>query len=87
MTLKKVAICAAALLAATITSQLAQAGSKGTPNSGASSFAPGHLPPVKGDPGHSGNAPGDLKHDLGLKNAKELAPGDLKHDLAPGKKK
>ena len=72
MTLKKIAICAAALVAATIASQLAQAGGKG----GVSASSPGHQATVPGDPGKSGNAPGDLKKDKGLPNAKELAPGD-----------
>jgi len=75
MTLKKLAICAAALLAATIASQLAQAGGKGS----VSASSPGHLtvPSGSGDPGKSANAPGDRKHDTGAQNAKELAPGDL----------
>jgi len=76
MMLKKLAICAAALLAATITSQLAQAGSKG----GASSSAPGRQPFGKTgqtEPGKSQFAPGDIKKDTpGTSNAKELAPGD-----------
>src|SRR5262249_6089056 len=40
MTLKKIAICAAALVAATIASQLAQAGSKGGPSPGGSGSSP-----------------------------------------------
>ena len=72
MMLKNLAICAAALVAATIASQLAQAGGKG----GVSSSSPGHQATVPGDPGKSGNAPGDLKKDKGLPNSKELAPGD-----------
>jgi len=75
MTLKKIAICAAALVAATIASQLAQAGGKG----GVSASSPGHLPPPSTgpvEPGKSANAPGDVKHDTGAPNAKELAPGD-----------
>jgi hypothetical protein len=44
MTLKKVAICAAALVAATIASQLAQAGGRGGgPNLGVSTSSPGHI--------------------------------------------
>jgi hypothetical protein len=78
MTLKKIAICAAALVVVTIASQLAQAGSKGSPSHGVSASSPGHLPPKSGDPGKSGNAPGDIKHDTGAANAKELAPGDQK---------
>ena len=75
MTLKKIAICAAALVVATIASQLAQAGGKG----GVSASSPGHLPPPStgpAEPGKSANAPGDVKHDTGAPNAKELAPGD-----------
>src|SRR5262245_60814590 len=76
MTLKKIAICAAALVASTIASQLAQAGSKGTPNHGVSSNAPGQQAPVPGDPGKSGNAPGDKMHDSSTAtNAKDFAPG------------
>jgi len=73
--MKKLAICVAALLAATIASHLAQAGSKG----GASSFAPGHQSFGKTgptEPGKSQFAPGDVKKDTGASNAKELAPGD-----------
>jgi hypothetical protein len=81
MTLKKIAICAAVLVAATIASQLAQAGSKGV-----SATSPGHLPPKSGDPGKSGNAPGDIKHDTGAANAKELAPGDQTSDQKSKKK-
>jgi hypothetical protein len=77
MTLKKIAICAAALVAATIGSQLTQAAGKGTPNHGASANAPGQQPPVSGDPGKSGNAPGDLKKDKG-EPAKTFAPGQKK---------
>jgi len=75
MILKKLAICAAALVAATIATQLAQAGGKG----GVSASAPGHqLPPSTGptEPGKSQFAPGDIKKDTGAANAKELAPGD-----------
>jgi hypothetical protein len=74
MTLKKIAICATALVVATFASQLAQAGGKG----GVSASSPGHLPPPSGpkEPGKSANAPGDIKHDSGAANAKELAPGD-----------
>jgi hypothetical protein len=83
MTLKKIAICVAALIFATISVNLAQAGSKGTPNLGASHFAPGHLPPPTTGPGKSGNAPGDIKNDTGAKDAKSLAPGSKN----PNKKK
>ena len=78
MTLKKIAICAAALVAATIASQLAQAGGKGGgPNLGVSASTPGHTTPPAGTHGKSENAPGDMKHDTtGAANAKELAPGD-----------
>ena len=78
MTLKKIAICAAALEAATIASQLAQAGSKGGPSPGVSGSSPGHITPPAGSHGKSENAPGDIKHDTGAANAKELAPGDQK---------
>ena len=74
MTLKKLGICAAALVAATIASHLAQAAGKGTPNHGVSTNAPGQQSPVAGDPGKSGNAPGDLKKDKG-EPAKTFAPG------------
>ena len=78
MALKKIVICAAALVAATVASQLAQAAGKGSPNHGVSANSPGHQPVPNGsdDPGKSGNAPGDIKHDTGATNAKELAPGD-----------
>jgi hypothetical protein len=76
MTLKKIAICGAALVVATIASQLAQAGGKG----GVSASSPGHTitqpAPPPTDPGKSANAPGDIKKDTGAANAKELAPGD-----------
>jgi len=75
MTLKLVAICAAALIAVTVASHIAQAGSKG----GASNFAPGHQSFGKTgptEPGKSQFAPGDIKKDTGASNAKELAPGD-----------
>jgi hypothetical protein len=77
MILKKFAICAAALIVATIASQLAQAGGKG----GVSASSPGHLTltpsPPPTDPGKSKFAPGDIKNDTpGVRNAKELAPGD-----------
>ena len=75
MTLKKLAICVAVLVAATVASHLAQAGSKG----GASNFAPGHQSFGKTgptEPGKSQFAPGDVKKDTGASNAKELAPGD-----------
>jgi hypothetical protein len=76
MTLKKVAICATALVAATIASHLAQAAGKGTPNHGVSTSAPGHNTTSQpGDPGKSGNSPGDLKNDAGDANAKGFAPG------------
>jgi hypothetical protein len=79
MTLKKLGICAAALVAATIASHLAQAAGKGSPNHGVSASTPGHEAPVAGDPGKSGNAPGDKMHDSGTAtNAKEFAPGDQK---------
>lgn len=76
MTLKKIAICAAALVAATMASHIAQAGGKG----GASSSAPGHQAFTKKtpqtEPGKSQFAPGDVKKDSGASNARELAPGD-----------
>jgi hypothetical protein len=78
MTLKKLAICAAALVAATIGSHLAQAAGKGTPNLGVSASSPGHqMPPSTGptEPGKSQFAPGDIKNDKDLKDAKSLAPG------------
>ena len=75
MTLKKIAICAAALVAATIASQLAQAGGKGSPNLGVSGSSPGHITPPTGTPGKSENAPGDIKQDKGAKDAKSFAPG------------
>ena len=45
MILKKIAICATALVAATIASHIAQAGGKGgnIPNLGASTSSPGHI--------------------------------------------
>jgi hypothetical protein len=71
MTLKKIAICAAWVVFATISAHLAQAGSKGV-----SSSAPGHSTTVQpGDPGKSGNSPGDLKNNSGAKDAKTFAPG------------
>jgi len=76
MMMKKLAICVAMLVAATIASHLAQAGSKG---GGASSFAPGQQSFGKTgptEPGKSQFAPGDVKKDTGASNAKELAPGD-----------
>jgi hypothetical protein len=76
MTLKKIAICAAALVAATVASHIALAGGKG----GVSATTPGHLPPPSGkatEPGKSANAPGDKMHDsTTATNAKEFAPGD-----------
>jgi hypothetical protein len=76
MTLKKLAICAGALVAATIASHLAQAAGKGTPNHGVSTSAPGHETPVSGEPGKSGNAPGDKMHDSTTPTtAKDFAPG------------
>lgn len=68
MTLKKIAICAAVLVAAT--------GGRG----GASSSAPGRQSfsstTSQTEPGKSQFAPGDVKKDSGASNAKELAPGD-----------
>ena len=78
MTLKKLAICAAALVTATVASHLAQAAGKGTPNLGSSASSPGHqVPPSTGptEPGKSQFAPGDIKNDKDLKDAKSLAPG------------
>jgi len=75
MTLKKIAICAAALVAATIASQLAQAGGKGSPNLGVSGSSPGHITPPTGTRGKSENAPGDINQDKGAKDAKSFAPG------------
>jgi hypothetical protein len=75
MTLKKVAICAAARVAATIASHIALAGGKG----GVSATSPGHttVPSGSGDKGKSANAPGDKMHDsTTATNAKEFAPGD-----------
>ena len=88
MILKKLAICAAVLVAATIASQLAQAGSKGGPSPGVSGSSPGHITPPAGSHGKSENAPGDIKHDTGAANAKELAPGpeeqeEVVFDVAP----
>jgi hypothetical protein len=75
--LKKIAICATALVVATIGSHLAQAGGKG--NLGVSASSPGHqVPPSTGptEPGKSQFAPGDIKNDTpGTKDAKSLAPG------------
>ena len=74
MTLKKISIWAAALVFATISAHLAQAGGRG--NLGTSTFSPGHnTTPQPGDPGKSGNSPGDLKNDSGAKDAKTFAPG------------
>jgi len=81
MTLKKISICATALIAATIASQLAQAGGRGSgPNLGVSGSSPGHTTtqpsPPPSDPGKSVNAPGDIKSDTtGATNAKQFAPG------------
>ena len=73
---KKLKICSAVLVVAALAIGQAQAGGRGgAPNLGASTFAPGQLPPIAGDPGKSGNAPGDIKHDKDLKDAKSLAPG------------
>jgi len=73
---KKLKICSAVLFVAALAIGQAQAGGKGgAPNLGASTIAPGQLPPVVGDPGKSGNAPGDIKHENDLKDAKSLAPG------------
>jgi hypothetical protein len=71
---KKIALCAAALVAAAIASQLAQAGGN---KGGVSANSPGHttVPTGSADPGKSANAPGDRSHDTGTP-AKELAPGD-----------
>jgi len=72
-TLKKIAICAAALVAATITTQLAQAGNKG----GVSASSPGHkMEAAKIEPpkGASTFAPGHVKP--ADSSAKEFAPGD-----------
>jgi hypothetical protein len=78
MSLKKLTICAAALLAATIASQLAEAGGKG----GVSAISPGHTTaqpaPPPNDPGKSANAPGDLKKDNPGTTAKSFAPGQKK---------
>jgi hypothetical protein len=68
-------IYSAVLVLAALTISQAQAGGRGSPNLGSSSFAPGHGTPVVGDPGKSGNAPGDIKNDKDLKDAKSLAPG------------
>src|SRR5215813_712652 len=78
MSLKKIAICAAALVAATMFSQLAQAAGKGATGVGHIPVPSGSGVPGK-DPGHSANAPGDIKHDKGIP-AKESAPGDVKND-------
>jgi hypothetical protein len=67
----------AVLVLAGLTISQAQAGGRGSPNLGSSSFAPGHGTPVVGDPGKSGNAPGDIKNDKDLKDAKSLAPGSM----------
>src|SRR5262245_10366621 len=78
MSLKKLAIYAAALVVAAIASHLAQAGGRSAPNLGVSASSPGHqVPPSTGpaEPGKSQFAPGDIKNDKDLKDAKSLAPG------------
>jgi hypothetical protein len=74
MSFKNIGVCAAALVFATMIVSIAQAAGSGGNKGGVSAIAPGRLPPVKGEPGHSGNAPGDLKP--AGSSAKELAPGD-----------
>jgi len=66
-TLKKIAICAAALVAAAIASQLAQAAGKSGPTP----------PPPAATHGKSVNAPGHNKP-AGEKNAEDVAPGEKK---------
>jgi hypothetical protein len=78
MTLKNIGICAAALVFSTMIVSFAQAGGSGGNKGGVSAIAPGHLPSVKGEPGHSGNAPGDLKP--AGSNAKDIAPGEQNRD-------
>jgi len=85
MSFKNIGICAAALVFATMIVSLAQAAGSGGNKGGVSAIAPGRLPPVKGEPGHSGNAPGDLKP--AGSNAKELAPGDQNSDQNSKSKK
>jgi len=78
MSLKKIAICATALVIATVGAHLAQAGGRGTPNLGVSASSPGHQEPsTKGptEPGQSQFAPGDVKQDKNLPNASSVAPG------------
>jgi hypothetical protein len=82
MTLKKLAICAAALVAGTIASQLAQAGGKGGgPNLGVSSSSPGHImQSTTPDPskGASTFAPGSTVKDEPAPRtggASDIAPG------------
>jgi len=75
MPFMKTAICTTALAIAMMSSQIAHAGSKGTPNHGVSTNAPGQLPPPTSGPGKSENAPGDIKKDSDLKDAKTIAPG------------
>ena len=81
MTLKKLAICAAALVAATIATQLAQAGGKGL-----SASSPGHITQsTTPDPpkGASTFAPGSKIEDGSTPRtggASQIAPGDAKSD-------
>jgi hypothetical protein len=65
--LKKIAICAAALVAAAIASQLAQAAGKSGPTP----------PPPAATHGKSANAPGHNKP-AGDKSAEDVAPGEKK---------
>jgi len=82
MTLK-IAICAAALVAATITTQLAQAGSKG----GVSASSPGHIMhSTMPEKGASTLTPGSkIKEEKTPRKggASEFAPGDT---ISKGKK-
>jgi hypothetical protein len=66
MSVKKIGICAAALVLGTIS---AQAGGKGAPNLGVSTSTPGHITPPTGTPGKSENAPGEIKQDKDLKDS------------------
>ena len=61
-------------MAATAASHLAKAAGSGGNNGGEFAIAQGHLAPVRGEAGHSGNAPSDLKP--GGANARDRAPGE-----------
>jgi hypothetical protein len=78
MSLKNIGICAAALVFATMIVSFAQAAGSGGNKGGVSAIAPGHQPPVMGEPGHSGSAPGELKPPDS--SAKDIAPGEQNKD-------